>query len=387
MAELRPGKATLMWELPFEGAGIWPTSVAFLGNRRVAAGNQAGQIFVWELPESPSKELPPPVRRLDGHTNGITRLVATADGKTLASSSLDHTVRIWDLTAAPSSTAEVILDSQTREREAKRGKKDVLTQPGVPVAVQTACQVLAGHQDWVNGLGMSRDQKRLISGDDSGLVIVWDLASLKEVSRWTCSKIAWVTAAALSPDGKLAFVSEYCHRRGDFDRPPPQARLWNVDSGAEKLDLLQVWLPNVKVRDNSYGYAQAWGKFVKGGLIAADFSPDGKLLALGQGGETDTGKVLLVDVASGKVLREVSGHRYGVTDVVFSADGKYVLSTGRDTTVRICQVADGKEVGQAGQPRGGQFKDWLHALALSPDHQWLAAADIAGAVAVWKFEG
>jgi hypothetical protein len=41
-------------------------------------------------------------------------------------------------------------------------------------------------------------------------------------------------------------------------------------------------------------------------------------------------------------------------------------------------------VAQLGKPRGGQFKDWFHAVALSPDQQWWAAADISGRVFVWK---
>ena len=70
----------------------------------------------------------------------------------------------------------------------------------------------------------------------------------------------------------------------------------------------------------------------------------------------------------------------------FSADGKYVLSGGRDTTVRICQVEDGKEVAALGKPRGGQFKDWIHAIAISPDQTKVAAADIAGIVHVWQLQ-
>jgi len=71
--------------------------------------------------------------------------------------------------------------------------------------------------------------------------------------------------------------------------------------------------------------------------------------------------------------------------VRFSADSKYLLSAGRDTCVRVCQVADGKEVAVLGTPRGGQFKDWFSAIALSPDERTLAAADIAGMIQVWDF--
>ena len=75
----------LLWQLNFEGA--WPTAVAFLGSgRKLAAANEAGQIYVWDLPETPpafeaeknsERKAPdhPPVRRLEGHTNGVSRLV------------------------------------------------------------------------------------------------------------------------------------------------------------------------------------------------------------------------------------------------------------------------------------------------------------------------
>ena len=160
---------------------------------------------------------------------------------------------------------------------------------------------------------------------------------------------------------------------------------YTVADGKEKIDVLKVLYPAVKVRDNSYGYSQVWRKLVGGGgLVTAQFSPDGKLLAAGQGGEMDTGRVHLLDPQTGKLVRTISGHQYGVTDLTFSPDGKQLLSAGRDTTIRICQVADGKEVLMLGKPRGGQFKDWLHALAFSADGRWLAAGDMAGAVQVWR---
>ncbi|MGE3808972.1 MAG: WD40 repeat domain-containing protein, partial [Gemmataceae bacterium] len=68
-------------------------------------------------------------------------------------------------------------------------------------------------------------------------------------------------------------------------------------------------------------------------------------------------------------------------------DGKHLASAGRDTTVRIWTAADGKLVKEIGKPRGGQFKDWIHAVSFSADGLWLAAADMEGAVQIWSLQG
>lgn len=386
------------WQLTFQGA--WPTAVAFLGSsRRLAAANEAGQIYVWELPETPPSPSTldkkpgredrapnhPPLRRLDGHDNAVTRLVAARDGARLYSASYDRTLRIWAPDAPAEGEAEAVLDSDDRQSEARRTRKDeALQAPGVRVETVSAQRVLEGHQEWIYALGISRDQRRLISGDAASQVIVWDALEGRELTRWSGWPWNWIVAAALAPDGATALVSEYRYKRDDFDLPAAAVRFYDVGDGREKLDLLKTLLPKYDPHNTSYGGAQVWRKFIAHGLIAADFSPDGLLVALGQGGETDTGKVHLIDVAAGKKLREVSGHRYGVTDVKFSDDGQYVLSTGRDTMLRICQASDGKEVAALGKSRGGQFKDWLSALAVSPDQNWVAATDIAGFVHVWR---
>src|SRR6476659_4272409 len=105
MPAFNPSGPTLRYQLTFEGS--WPTAVAFLGSsRRLAAANQLGHLFLWDLPETPpaftaksgkDRQAPdvPPVCRLDGHTNEVTRLAATSDGKLLVSASLDRTVRVW----------------------------------------------------------------------------------------------------------------------------------------------------------------------------------------------------------------------------------------------------------------------------------------------------
>ena len=55
-----------------------------------ATGSLDHEIALWRLGESV------PLRRLQGHSKGVTTLEFLADGKWLLSGSLDHNVRLWD---------------------------------------------------------------------------------------------------------------------------------------------------------------------------------------------------------------------------------------------------------------------------------------------------
>ncbi len=400
MPEFTPKKANLSYQLTFEGE--WPSSVCFLGsNTRLAAGNRNGDLLVWDLTheaqqlsEEQKKRLGNdrkpnilPERMLVGHTNGITQLLATSDGKTLVSSSLDRSVQIWDPTATASGKGSIVLDHVQRQNQAKRDKKNeqqILDAPGVELPTQASQATLEGHDDWVTGLALSQNGKHLVSGDDGNTSIVWDLAGRKEVKRFEGHSLCGVCSTAISAEGKKLFIAEYRSPRGSFDRPPAQAKIFNVEDGQLLIDLLVVKFPDVKERDNSYSYGTKWGKWIGRGFVASAFSPDGKLLAVGQGGEIGDAKVYLIDVDSGKEVRTVSNHKYGVTDVMFTRDGKYLLTAGRDTTMRVIQVSDGKEIASLGKSRGGQFKDWFYAIDISPDGTHLAAADIAGIIHIWN---
>ena len=401
MSEYKPEQIKPAWKLPFDVAGQWPTAVALLGShQKVAAANQDGTILIWDLPARPVAtrikldngkeedgfETPPPSRRLVGHTNGVTRLVATPDGQTLISASLDRTVRIWNVSAPTNGESEIVLDAERRTQRARNSpqekREEILHAAGVRVPTQTESTVLAAHKDWINALAISADGKRLISGDDSRLAIVWDVALRQEVSRWQCPGVAWIVSVALSPDGQTALVSQFRRRGGEYNSYPSGLRLHNVADGALKLDILATNYP--KEKNPPYAYQYEYSTFVGQGLVATSFSPDGQLLACAQGGEEGEGKCHILEAATGKVLRTIGGHQYGTTDLTFSRDGKLLFTAGRDTQFRILQVEDGKEIAKAGKPRGGQFTDWLSAFSLSPDERWLAAADISGHVQIWE---
>jgi len=389
-------KPTQLYQLTFQGA--WPTAVTFLGSaNQLAAGNQNGDLYCWNLPaESPvenaakpsgkdqAKPDCAPTAKLIGHTNAISKLAYSQAQDLLISASYDRTLRLWSCVQKPEATVEAILDQDRRQQEFKKTKKaEVLNKPGIQVAKWDPAATLSEHADWIHALAYQEAGQVAVTGDAASEVIVWDLANRKVQRHWHGQPWNWIIAAAITSDGKQTAISEYRYKRDDFDIPPAALKIWNTATAEVSLDLLQTQFPKLKSTDTSYGSSQMWRKFIAQGLVALAFSPDGKILATAQGGETDTGKIHLLDTADGKLIRTISGHQYGATDVLFSADGKRIFSAGRDTCVRITQVDDGKELAVLGSPRGGQFKDWVSAIALAPGESRLAAADIAGQINVW----
>lgn len=355
-------QAKLLWTLPWDAD--WATAACFLGERRVAAGNNLGEILLWDLPDNPGATAPLPTRRLDGHTNTVTRLLPTPDGKTLLSSSCDHGVRCWDVAAPAGADAKLVLNARTRDDLTRRRSSRIPPPLEVTVKTQQSSRALSGHKEWVSGLSLSADGKTLLSGDDGGQVVVWDLPAGKEVRRWKIK--GWCQAVALSPDAKLALISERVHLVFDSGRHAG-VKLWDATTGTLKFDLDTIFK----------------GMY----LSAAAFAPDGKVLAIGRGGEVDglNGKVTLIDPTTGKKTRELTpGHEHGITDLAFTPDGKHLASSGRDTLIRLWEVSSGKLVAELGKSRGGQFKDWIHAIAFSPSGKLLVGADMVGAVHVWS---
>lgn len=352
-------KAELAYTLPWDAD--WVSAVAMVGNRFVAAGNNLGQILVWELPDQPGA-VPMARFTLEGHTNQITRLRASKDG-TLYSASFDHTIRVWRLDGAIDAEKTVALNSVAiAESKRRNGKKiDPLE---VKVKTIRPKQTLENHKEWINAIDLSRDEKLLISGDDGSVVIVWDREKMQELHRWKVK--GWAYACALSPDNKQAIVTERFTLVFDSGRHAG-VKLWDVVKGEVIKDLSADF-------KNMY-------------MAAAGFTPDGQSIILGRGGECDgpNGKLTLVNTSSGKKTKDFDpGHLNGLTDFCVLPDDKHIASTGRDTLIRIWEIATGRMVKELGKSRGGQFKDWTHAVSASVDGKWLVAADMVGAVQLWR---
>ncbi len=105
----------------------------------------------------------------------------------------------------------------------------------------------------------------------------------------------------------------------------------------------------------------------------AAFSPDGALLAYGDGTT-----VRIADAGTGKVLRILPGHADTVTAVAFSPDGTLLATASRDGTARTWDTA-------TGIPRTTLtgHDNWVNAVAFSPDGTLLATASDDGTARTW----
>src|SRR5262249_16366530 len=118
---------------------------------------------------------------------------------------------------------------------------------------------------------------------------------------------------------------------------------------------------------------------------ALSFSPDDKLLASADSNAMgiDTRNdwdvsVRLWEVATGKEVRRLRGHRGHVWATAFSPDGTTLLAACADGTVRLWEVATGTLL------RGMQgHQDDVFAAVFSPDGRRIATASADTTVVVW----
>jgi WD40 repeat protein len=108
------------------------------------------------------------------------------------------------------------------------------------------------------------------------------------------------------------------------------------------------------------------------------FSPDGKTIATASADKT----VKLWDVATGKELATLEAHEDIVSSVAFSKDGAQLATGSFDGTAKVWNTADRKLVHTFRGHRGAVLT-----VAFNPNGRALAAGGIDGTVRVWELDG
>ena len=217
------------------------------------------------------------------------------------------------------------------------------------------------------------------------VVGVWDAATGEDL--FTISHPLDVTDVAFSLDGEHLVTAGWDGAARIFDRAgrvirvlhdegyellaarfSPDGRLVataaRIDVGQYRLRIWD-WERGEIVRTIS---ADAW---------SLDFDPSGSRIATaGRGGQAE-----IWDVESGTRLALLAGNSGGVNDVAFSPDGSHVATAGLDGTVRLFEADTGAQQLVLRGHRCG-----VYSVAFSPDGTKLASASACDGVRIWALD-
>ena len=330
--DLRGWEWRYLWQLTRSGALVTLTNRPVRGydvsfspdGSRLAVGWFDGRVELWDVP---GRRL---IRTLTEVRPGRVAHVAFSPvGNLLAATSEPESVTLYDL------------DSDRK---------------------QIVWRATAQDERQVRDLSFSQDGSRLVlyagarsAANKLGEVLVVNVAAAMIESRHPThfAGTVFFGAARLSPDNQRLYLARSDQGAGWYN-----IQCLNLATGQE------LWQTEV-LHD--------------AGLTALAISPDGRMLVSGCGYVDPTLRVW--DTATGRLVRQLDGHTAWVCKLVFSKDGRQLISSATDQTIRFWDTSTWTETKVL---RGNS--DEVHGVALSETAQLVASASKDGNLMLWRVD-
>jgi WD40 repeat protein len=342
------------------GAPVHPTAAALNSTGSPTNGAQAHPV---SQPPSrpPLTSSPPPSRQrpsggqdgrclrvLTGHSSWVTDVAFGPNAQTVVSSSLDDTVKVWNL-----QTGEQMLNLTGHSRDVNaiaispHGKTLVSGSDDYSIKMWnlqtgTLMRTLTGHSRDVNGVAITPDGQLLVSGSEDRTIKLWQMGT-GMLLRTLFGVAGMIKAIAISPDGHLLASGGLDHK----------IKIWSLHTGEQIL---------------------AWTGHVNS-INAIAISPDSHLLA--SGGKDKL--IKLWNLATGELIRTLADHSRDVNAVAISPTGKLLVSGSSDTTIKLWDLDTGSVIETL-----TDHSDTVNAIAISKDGKTLASGGSDNTVRIWK---
>lgn len=318
------------------------------GKRLLTISRKENAIRIWDIENVECTQT------LEGHSDTITAAMFTPDAKHIISCSTDKTVRLWEIyseinlhTFEGHSEPVYCLACNDSAECIVSGSSDctirVWDNSGYPRQ-----HALVNHSDTLFDMAYSPDGQRLVTASHDNTICVWNTSTGQCLHKLE-GHTFWVTKACFSPDGS-------CIASASADKT---VRLWDANTG-QCLNILKgnnhiirqlSFSPDGQtiVSSSENGNILLWnyhtGKCLHiinescCDISSVVFSPDNRMIAFCL--EYKNG-VYIYEVASGKRLKRLQGHRQFVDSVAFTPDGNSLLSYSYDGTARLWSLPNGK---------------------------------------------
>lgn len=210
----------------------------------LAVGQDGGQVQILSMPDGEEKQT------LTSGTATIKALAFSPDGKSLAIAS-KQAIEIWS-TATFKKTSSLPKSGQMQELAWTPDSKSILSGGSdfnlhVYSVDGSSQSILKGHTKAISALAVSKDGKKVASGDRAGKILLWDWGTKNPGSKEITAHQGGVDSLSFSPDAnQLASAG-----RDDL------VKTWNTSSA----DMLQTF------------------KGHKNDVRGVVFSPDGSTIA------------------------------------------------------------------------------------------------------------
>jgi WD40 repeat protein len=355
--------------------------------RTLASGGGDGVIRLWDIARRDQFVAP----TTDYSSNYVARMIYSPNGRTLALTTGDHrTVSLWDV-ARRSRIASfpyargIVAFSPDGHTVATGDKRNTVRLWELAGGARPRA-VLRGHTGAVSDIVFSPSGDTLASASMDHTVRLWELADAPRSGAVLRGHTGAVSDVAFSPNGHKLFSGSFDgtvrmwdttshaylatfpgHNRGDLGPDGRNPVVFSRDgriiafNGERKTYLWDV-LRRIRVAAFP---RSGWGS-------TPALTPDGQTLATGN----DDGMILW-DVAGRRKIASLSRYDGGTYQMVFSRDGRMLVSTNFDGAVRLWSVMDRTALGTLAIHKSPVFS-----LALDPDGHTLASGSYNGAVLI-----